>query len=134
MDSVFPPSESTSLPDFLFFDFACGLRRYVRNREEQSLLSRVAFVVDAFHFSGRSLDDTDCQTNCNPNSYPVLKRSDGTWLFNTSAAEQVNSWFGRFQNKVKEMNVAKYVSSSLYASIYMKMTCFLSDTISILMK
>lgn len=70
-------------------------------------LDRVAIVVDAFHFPGHKADDNDCQENCDPNLFPVLKTAEGGWLFNSSAAEQVNVWFGRFQSKVKEMNVIR---------------------------
>lgn len=107
VDSVFPPSIPESLPDFMFFDFACGLRKLLVSRNESEFLSRLALVVDVFHFPGHSKDDDNCQLHCSPHQYPVLKRADGSWLFNTSAAEQVNSWFGRFQSKVKEMNVIK---------------------------
>lgn len=94
-------------PDFLFFDNACNLRSYARNRQFYDFLNRVAIVVDAFHFSGHSADDDDCRLNCDPKVFPVLKTLDGGWLFNSSAAEQVNVWFGKFQTKVREMNVIR---------------------------
>lgn len=67
----------------------------------------MALVVDAFHFGGHKVSHEECQQYCSPYVYPVLKNTDGSWLFNSSAAEQVNSWFGKFQNKVKEMNVVR---------------------------
>lgn len=79
----------------------------MNNRGEAEFLSDVALVVDGFHFTGHKAEDLVCQLHCNPHAYPVLRRPDGTWLFNTSAAEQVNSWFGRFNSKVKEMNVVR---------------------------
>lgn len=69
----------------------------------------MGIVVDAFHFSGHKTTHKDCQDNCNPNQFPVLKDGEGKWLFNSSAAEQVNAWFGKFQSKVKEMNHIRYV-------------------------
>lgn len=78
----------------------------MKNRQSP-ILGKVAVVVDAFHFSGHSVNDEECQRTCNPSMYPVLKRQDGSWLFNTSAAEQVNAWFGKLQPKVKEMNVVR---------------------------
>lgn len=107
IDSVFPHSLPGSLPDFLFFDNACGLRKFVAKRVDSDRLAQMAVVVDAFHFPGHKIEDVECQTHCNPKSYPVLRREDGSWLFNSSAAEQVNSWFGKLQPKVKEMNVVR---------------------------
>lgn len=106
-DSVFPVVTPGIEPDILFFDNACSLRATLKSRGLYELLNRVAFVVDAWHFPTHSVDDQECQTYCNPHKFPVLKKEDGTWLFNSSAAEQVNSWFGKFQPKVKEMNVSK---------------------------
>lgn len=34
--------------------------------------------------------------------------SNDEWLFNSSAAEQVNVWFGAFQSIVREMSVENY--------------------------
>lgn len=67
----------------------------------------MAFVVDAFHYGGHKESNEDCQQFCSPYRYPVLKKGDGSWLFNSSAAEQANVWFGVFQSKVKEMNVVR---------------------------
>lgn len=107
MRSVFPTTLPGLEPEILFFDNACGLRAHLKACPDSSILQRVAFVVDAFHFSGHKASHEDCQENCNPHSYPVLKRQDGSWLFNSSAAEQANAWFGKFQSKVKEMNVVR---------------------------
>lgn len=90
----------------MFFDNACGLRDHIKG-VDAALLNRVALVVDPFHFSTHLKTHADCQTYCNPSSYPILRRDDGQWLFNSSAAEQANVWFGRFQPKVKEMNVVR---------------------------
>lgn len=102
--SVFPLEFPGIEPEFLFFDNACGLRSYITGRQDFDLLCRMAIVVDAFHFSGHKESHADCQANCNPKVFPVLKGKDGKWVFNSSAAEQVNAWFGKFQSKVKEMN------------------------------
>ena len=69
------------------------------------LLQWMAVVVDVFHFAGHKQTHKDCQEFCNPNIYPLLRLSDGKWLFNSSLAEQINVWFGKLQPKVKEMNV-----------------------------
>lgn len=33
---------------------------------------------------------------------------DESWTFNSSAAEQINVWFGRFQSIVREMTPERY--------------------------
>lgn len=103
---MFPQSILGLEPEILFFDNACGLRKHVKGYDP-ALLTRMAIVVDAFHYGGHKDSHEDCKVYCSPYSYPVLKKPDGAWLFNSSAAEQVNSWFGKFQNKVKEMNVVR---------------------------
>lgn len=105
--SIFPPSLPGLEPEILFFDNACGLRKHIKGCPDNSILDRMAFVVDAFHFGGHKESNGDCKEFCSPYKYPVLKMADGSWLFNSSAAEQANVWFGRFQNKVKEMNVVR---------------------------
>lgn len=105
--SIFPENLPGLEPEVLFFDNACGLRAHIKACRDFKLLERMAIVVDAFHFSGHKISHEDCQRNCSPHEYPVLKKEDGSWLFNSSAAEQVNSWFGKFQGRVKEMNVVR---------------------------
>lgn len=52
--------------------------------------------------------DHDCQMYCNPARYPEVVNPDGTWAFNSSAAEQVNAWFGCFHSVVKEMTPERF--------------------------
>lgn len=40
--------------------------------------------------------------------YPELMRPDGTWYFNTSAAEQTNVWFGAYHSICREMIAVKF--------------------------
>lgn len=107
--SIFPERLPGMLPTFLFYDNACGLRSHIRCSGDDHLLRHMALVVDPFHFSGHSEQDTECQAHCNPHKFPILKTFDGSWLFNSSVAEQVNVWYGKFQPKVKEMNVVRLV-------------------------
>lgn len=105
--SIFPQSLPGLEPEILFFDNVCGLRKHLKACPDRSILDRMAIVVDAFHFGGHKESDGDCKMHCDPSKFPVLKKADGSWLFNSSAAEQANMWFGRFQSKVKEMNVIR---------------------------
>jgi hypothetical protein len=50
---------------------------------------------------------TALSEHCNPASFPELMEGN-RWVFNSSAAEQANVWFGQFQSIVREMTVEKY--------------------------
>jgi hypothetical protein len=67
--------------------------------------------VDVFHARNKHHEtDTFCQTHCNPAMFRELVGDNNEWVFNSSAAEQANVWFGGFQSIVREMPVAKYVT------------------------
>ena len=70
---------------------------------------RCALPVDVFHYKTKHKEsDLDCGKNCNPYKWPELRVDDKEWRFNSSAAEQVNAWYGRFQAIVREMQVDRY--------------------------
>ena len=48
------------------------------------------------------------QLHCNPARFPELLRSDGSWVFNTSIAEQTNVWLGGYHSMLREMTVDRY--------------------------
>ena len=65
--------------------------------------------VDVFHYKTKHKEsDIDCGKNCNPYIWPELRIDDKEWRFNSSAAEQVNSWYVGFQAIVQEMQVDRY--------------------------
>lgn len=65
--------------------------------------------MDVFHFQCKhSVEDEYCRRHCNPGSYPELLNADGSWFFNSSAAEQTNAWLGRYNPVLREMVVDKY--------------------------
>jgi hypothetical protein len=73
------------------------------------LLNKVGLPVDVFHFECKhSESDEQCQEHCNPASFPELIGPNNEWIYNSSAAEQVNAWFGGFQGIVREMLVDRY--------------------------
>ena len=70
---------------------------------------KCALPVDVFHFKAKHKErDTFCGMYCNPYLWRDLVDDDGNWLFNSSAAEQVNVWFGGFHAIVQEMCVEWY--------------------------
>ncbi|KAG2153928.1 hypothetical protein DEU56DRAFT_907395 [Suillus clintonianus] len=81
-------------PTHVFFDNNCRLALHVQN---DPFFQDIGLSVDVFHFECKhSKQDTFCQENCNPAAFPELKTDDGEWYFNSSACEQTNSWFGKF--------------------------------------
>jgi hypothetical protein len=72
-------------------------------------LNQVALPVDVFHFKAKhKTSDKFCTENCNPILFPELVGENNQWIFNSSAAEQANSWIGKFQSIVREMRVDQY--------------------------
>jgi hypothetical protein len=112
-----------SPPYCLYYDKGCTFLTYLQNFAlanqllafAQHLAVWLLVLVDAFHFAKHQSSDVICQTLCNPNdsqTNPELfdfhpgeapKRK-----FNTNAAEQTNSWFEGYGNKVKEMHPFKH--------------------------
>lgn len=65
--------------------------------------------VDVFHaLTKHKESDEFCKMNCNPATFPELFNALHQWLFNSSAAEQINVWFGHFQSIVREMREENY--------------------------
>ncbi len=65
--------------------------------------------VDVFHAVNKHKDsDAFCQLHCNPAGFRELYDEFNKWLFNSSAAEQVNASFGKFQSVVREMAEDNY--------------------------
>ena len=65
--------------------------------------------VDVFHFKSKHKEtDEFCQKHCNPARWTELADADGKWIFNSSAAEQVNAWIGGYLAMVREMLAHRY--------------------------
>lgn len=79
----------------------------------------VGLPADVFHAKTKhSESDYLAQLYCNPARFQELIGENNEWLFNSSAAEQVNRWFGAFQSIVREMPVPKYVVYSKKSEQY----------------
>ncbi|OCH83550.1 hypothetical protein OBBRIDRAFT_566446 [Obba rivulosa] len=46
--------------------------------------------------------------HCNPAGFPELYNDQHEWYFNSSVAEQINAWFGKFQAVTREMAEVRY--------------------------
>ncbi|KAJ7475645.1 hypothetical protein FB451DRAFT_1557538 [Mycena latifolia] len=102
----------TSLPAVIWHDNNCNIVKMLRNDPDEHMCTyfdHVALPVNVFHFKSKHKEtDVDCGANCNPYIWPELRTEDGKWRFNSSAAEQTNTWFGGFQAIVREMTVERY--------------------------
>jgi hypothetical protein len=99
------------MPSFIFYDNNCLLRKHLEAQGDTEILGRTGLPVDVFHFECKhSESDVYCAEHCNPASFPELMEGN-RWVFNSSAAEQANVWFGQFQSIVREMTVEKYEGS-----------------------
>ena len=100
----FPKELPRSRPSFIFYDNNCQLLKHILAVGDKRLLD-IGLPVDVFHAVRKHKDsDGFCIMNCNPAGFPELYSIDNEWLFNTSAAEQGNVWFGKFMPVVREMD------------------------------
>lgn len=95
-----------ALPECIFYDTNCKIFQIACH---DPFFQNTAFPVDVFHFNCKhSKTDDFCMNNCNPAAFPELKTDDGEWYFNSSAAEQTNSWLRRYTAICKEMLAYKF--------------------------
>ncbi|EPQ54160.1 hypothetical protein GLOTRDRAFT_44279 [Gloeophyllum trabeum ATCC 11539] len=106
---LFP--KKRSLPQVLWHDNNCQIQAMLANDPEdlQKYFEYCAMPVDVFHFKSKHREsDIACNAYCNPYIWEDLRTEEGTWRFNSSAAEQANAWFGGYQSMVREMDVDRY--------------------------
>ncbi|KAF8967356.1 hypothetical protein BDZ97DRAFT_1916953 [Flammula alnicola] len=97
-----------SLPSVLWHDNNCRIA-VMLDKEGDTYFSTSALPVDVFHFKSKhKASDEDCNKFCNPVRWPELCTPEGTWRFNSSAAEQANAWIGGYQAIVREMQADRY--------------------------
>ncbi|THU87679.1 hypothetical protein K435DRAFT_821866 [Dendrothele bispora CBS 962.96] len=96
-------------PELLVYDTACLAAEQI-SKGGDPWWDDIGLVVDVFHFENKHKTTHEfCQKYCNPALFPeMVDPENNKWWFNTSAAEQVNVWLGKYQAIVKEMNVVKY--------------------------
>jgi hypothetical protein len=97
-----------SMLEFFIYDNCCGVYNHL-TAQGDSLINEVGFPVDVFHFDCKhKKTDTICQEHCNPRKFPELLKADGSWVFNSSKAEQHFSWLGGYRPIFREMNADRY--------------------------
>ncbi|KAJ7498852.1 hypothetical protein FB451DRAFT_1347307 [Mycena latifolia] len=108
LKATFPPNFPGAMPSYIFYDNNCQFRKHL-TAQGDTYFDRVGLPVDVWHFKCKHKEgDLFCQVHCNPARFQELIGEDNKWVFNSSAAEQTNAWFGKFQNVVQEMNVLRY--------------------------
>ncbi|KNE94329.1 hypothetical protein PSTG_12354 [Puccinia striiformis f. sp. tritici PST-78] len=99
----------TSMLQVILYDSACKLLAHIykSTAEERDRFTESIVAVDAFHFKSHKEDDCFCRKWTDPNLYPQLKK-DGSWIFNSSAAEIANIWYGGFASICRNMTAIQY--------------------------
>ncbi|TFK59183.1 hypothetical protein BDN72DRAFT_906089 [Pluteus cervinus] len=96
------------LPDVGFYDDACHWQAHLQ-KEQDTYFKDMILPVDVFHFKSKHKEsDEFCQKNCNPAMWKELFDKDNNWVFNSSAAEQVNVWMGGYLAIVRDMLADRY--------------------------
>lgn len=109
---TFPSEYPGAMPCYMFFDNNCHLLASLEKANDH-YFDNVGLPVDVFHALHKHKESDDyCQRNCNPSCYPDLVTANGEWIFNSSAAEQINKWFGNFQRMVREFSPERLVGIS----------------------
>ncbi|KAJ7202758.1 hypothetical protein GGX14DRAFT_369989, partial [Mycena pura] len=108
LKATFPEEYPGSMPSYIFYDNNCQFLKHLRSCGDH-YFDNVGLPVDVFHFKCKHTQtDIFCQLNCNPALFKELIGPNGEWIFNSSAAEQANVWFGKFQNTVQQMPALRF--------------------------
>lgn len=106
MVATFPYAKS--LPDTIYYDRSCFIAKYLQSQGYTYFEENGCYwLVDNFH-AQKSHNDDFCTKTCNSARLPELADTNGRSIFNTSACEQVNAWFGKFQPVCREMLKDRY--------------------------
>ncbi|KAF9006230.1 hypothetical protein BDZ89DRAFT_966122 [Hymenopellis radicata] len=107
---LFPAELPECLPSAFFYDKACHTLKHLLATGDSYLTAKTAILYDLFHgaFCHKEAD-VFCNAYCNPANFPELLDEQGRIVFNTSACEQANVWFGGFGTMVREMTLAHFL-------------------------
>ncbi|KAF8165809.1 hypothetical protein B0H34DRAFT_649042 [Crassisporium funariophilum] len=98
-------------PEHIFYDTNCLARQQAEKNNWQNFpwFKGIGMCVDVWHFLNKHQTTHDyCQKNCNPIKFPELVDEFGKWFFNTSVAEQINSWLQGYHSICREMLPDKF--------------------------
>ncbi|KAF8156137.1 hypothetical protein BJ912DRAFT_1027204 [Pholiota molesta] len=93
--------------EFFIYDNCCGVYNHL-TAQGDSLINEVGFPVDVFHFDCKHKKPTPFVKTLQSPKIPELLKADGSWVFNSSKAEQHFSWLGGYRPIFREMNADRY--------------------------
>ncbi|KAH9820187.1 hypothetical protein DFH28DRAFT_1201030 [Melampsora americana] len=97
------------LPPIQFFNNSCTFDKCLRKDLPAAKRFRGTIrPVDPFHMRTHSEKDAQCCKFNDPKRWPFLKKPDGNWRFNGSAAEITNAWYGGFLSICRGMHEINY--------------------------
>lgn len=96
------------LPEVIFYDNACTLLRVIHNGDtDPKPFKNTIIPVDPFHHHSHKQSDQFCQKYTDPKVFPDWQEG-GSWIFNTSAGELSNIWYGGFASMCRNMQATRY--------------------------
>lgn len=96
------------LPEVVFYDNACRLTEHIYHGDgDIKDFEGTVIPVDPFHHRSHAGSDTFCQRFTDPKLFPDIQEN-GKWIFNASAAELTNIWYGGFASMCRNMHSIKY--------------------------
>lgn len=96
------------LPEVIFYDNACNLVRVIHNGDKSAVpFENTVIPVDPFHHRSHKESDEFCQMYTDPKKFPDLQEN-GSWIFNASAGELSNIWYGGFASMCRNMEATRY--------------------------
>lgn len=105
LDILYPEHLPHSLPTHVFFDKACHLLEHLIKQGHTRLTKRTRYILDVFHGAKcHAESDEFCNVHCNPALCKEIFDEIGRCVFNSSACEEFNGWYGAFQSIVREMS------------------------------
>ncbi|EGG11788.1 uncharacterized protein MELLADRAFT_90787 [Melampsora larici-populina 98AG31] len=96
------------LPEVIFYDNACTLLRVIHNGDiDPTPFANTIIPVDPFHHRAHAQGDEFCQMYTDPKLFPDIQEN-GSWVFNASAGELGNIWYGGFASMCRNMQATHY--------------------------
>ncbi|EGG08161.1 uncharacterized protein MELLADRAFT_84934 [Melampsora larici-populina 98AG31] len=96
------------LPEVIFYDNACNLLKVIHNGDRDPAPFKHSIIpVDPFHHRAHKETDEFCQRYTDPKKFPDLQEN-GSWIFNASAGELSNIWYGGFASMCRNMQATRY--------------------------
>ncbi|KAF9020708.1 hypothetical protein BDZ89DRAFT_958068, partial [Hymenopellis radicata] len=110
LKSLFPTRFAQAMPAAFFYDKACHLLEHLIKSGDSYLTANSLHLYDIFHGAFCHKEgDSFCNQHCNPALHNDVLDAEGRVIFNTSACEQANVWFGGFTTVAREMTFAHFM-------------------------